>query len=292
MERIEKIKGGLLGVAVGDALGGTLEFLTAEEGQKMYGYHTEIIGEGVMDLKPGEVTDDTKMTIAVANGIIENPQSPIESIGNHFVNWYNSRPKDIGQTCEEAIRRYIKIGNWNDVTLHVHNIFDGKTAGNGTLMRCLPVALYYKNYEKLVEVTRAQSKMTHYDEKASEACILYNTIVYKYLNGEEKEKAIIETVKGHETYENIFSMNKENLNPSGYVVDTFQCALWCFINNSNVEDIICEAVNLYGDADTIGAIAGGLAGVYYGYNNIPERWRNKIILKEELLRLSDKLNKN
>lgn len=75
------------------------------------------------------------------------------------------------------------------------------------------------------------------------------------------------------------------------MVDTLQCALWCFINNSNVEDIICEAVNLYGDPDTIGAIAGGLAGVYYGYNAIPERWREKILVKERLSSLAEMLEK-
>ena len=290
MERIERVLGALFGVACGDALGGTLEFTSESEGKKLYGYHKEIIGGGFMSLSPGEVTDDTIMTIAVAEGIIENPNIPIEAIGKRFVSWYNTDPKDIGITCQDAIARYIKSNDWNDASLYVHSISNGMTAGNGTLMRCIPAALYYRDYDKMVEVTKAQSKMTHYDEKASEACILYNTIVYKYLKGEDKEKAIVETLKGYKEYENIMFVDRQELNPSGYVVDTFQCALWCFINNSNVEDIICEAVNLYGDPDTIGAIAGGLAGVYYGYNNIPRRWTDKIILKDKLLKLSDKLN--
>lgn len=84
-------------------------------------------------------------------------------------------------------------------------------------------------------------------------------------------------------------MTKDDLRASGYVVDTLQCALWCFINNDNVEDIICEAVNLYGDPDTIGAIAGGLAGVYYGYRSIPERWKEKILVKEKLKNIAEKI---
>lgn len=291
MERTERVLGALFGVASGDALGGTLEFISESEGKNLYGYHKEIIGGGLMKLSPGEVTDDTIMTIAVAEGIIENPKNPIEAIGNRFVSWYNTKPKDIGITCQDAIERYIKSKDWEDASLYTHKISGEMTAGNGTLMRCIPAALYYSDYDKMVEVTKAQSKMTHYDEKASDACSLYNTIVYKYLKGEDKEKAVVETLKGYKEYENIMLVDKRELNPSGYVVDTFQCALWCFMNNSNVEDIICEAVNLYGDPDTIGAIAGGLAGVYYGYSNIPKRWTDKIILRDKLVKLCDKLNK-
>lgn len=290
MDKIERILGGLFGVACGDALGGTLEFTPKEEGEKIYGYHKEIIGGGVMGLKSGEVTDDTVMTIAVAEGILEKPENPIEAIGKRFVEWYNTKPRDIGMTCEDAIGRFLKNGNWGEASKNVHETTNGMTAGNGTLMRCIPVALYYSDYEKMVEVTRAQSKMTHYDDKASEACVLYNTMIYKYLNGEEKIKVIEESLKGHPEYEKVLYMKKEELHSSGYVVDTFQCALWSFINHSNPEKIICEAVNLYGDPDTIGAIAGGLAGVYYGYNNIPKRWIDKIIVKEKLTRLGERLN--
>ena len=173
--------------------------------------------------------------------------------------------------------------------LRVYKYSNGMNAGNGSLMRCIPVPLFYRDFDKMVEITKAQSDMTHYNVKASDACILYNTIIYKYLDGGDKLETIKEVVKGHEEYEKVFHMKKENLNPSGYVVDTFQCALWCFINNSNVEDIICEAVNLYGDPDTIGAIAGGLAGVYYGYGAIPERWREKILVKEKLISLAKML---
>ena len=156
-------------------------------------------------------------------------------------------------------------------------------------MRCIPVPLFYKDFDKMVEVTKAQSDMTHYNEQVSEACIIYNTIVYNYLLGGDKVETIEKAVKGYGEYEEVFWMKKEELNPSGYVVDSMQCALWCFLNNSTVEDIICEAVNLYGDPDTIGAIAGGLAGVYYGNNAIPERWREKILIKDELINLAKRL---
>ena len=286
MDRLERVLGGLFGVASGDALGGTLEFTPKYIGVEKYGYHKEIIGGGKMHLESGQVTDDTIMTIAVGEGILENFNAPISPIGRRFVEWFNSNPPDIGITCQEAISEFIHCGDWTEASLKVYKYSNGMNAGNGTLMRCIPVALFYRDLDKMVEITKAQSDMTHYNEKASDACILYNTIVYKYLDGGDKLETIKEVIKGHEEYEKVFQMKKENLNPSGYVVDTLQCALWCFINNSNVEDIICEAVNLYGDPDTIGAIAGGLAGVYYGYAAIPERWREKILVKEKLLVLA------
>lgn len=292
MDRVERVLGGLFGVACGDALGGTLEFTPEFEGTKKYGYHKEIIGGGKMHLKPGEVTDDTIMTMCVAEGIIENPASPIEAIGRRFVEWYNTDPKDIGMACSDAIGEFISCGDWKEAGLRVYKYSGGMNAGNGSLMRSIPAALYYKDFDKMVEITKAQSDMTHHNVKASDACILYNTLVYKFLIGGEKLETIGEVVKGYEEYEKVFSMNKDNLKSSGYVVDSLQCALWCFINKDNVEDIICEAVNLYGDPDTIGAIAGGLAGVYYGFNAIPDRWKNKIIVKDRLKNIAEMLNSN
>ena len=292
MDRLERVLGGLFGVACGDALGATLEFIDKDMGVEKYGYHKDIIGGGKMNLEAGGVTDDTVMTIAVAEGMLANPDSPIDEIGDRFIKWYLSGPPDIGITCQDAISEFIECKDWKKAGLRVYELSDGWNAGNGTLMRCIPVPLYYKDFDKMVEITKAQSDMTHYNEEVSDACIIYNTIVYNYLKGGDKIETIEKAVKGHGEYEEVFWMKKEELNPSGYVVDSLQCALWCFINNSEVEDIICEAVNLYGDPDTIGAIAGGLAGVYYGYNAIPERWREKLLIKDELISLAEKLNKS
>ncbi|NMM62894.1 ADP-ribosyl-[dinitrogen reductase] hydrolase [Clostridium sp. P21] len=289
MKKEARILGGLFGVACGDALGGTLEFLSKREGKEEYGYLKEIVGGGVWNLKPGEVTDDTMMTIAVACGILQNPKDPLKNIGENFIDWYDGNPKDVGNTVKLAMEGYKRYNSWKKAATYAHKQLDGHTAGNGTLMRCIPAALYYDDLKKIIKVSREQSMLTHYDEKAAEACELYNTIVYRYMNGEEKMKVIEEETTKYQDYEDITSTAKIELNPSGYVVDTLQCALWCFINNGNSEDVICEAVNLYGDPDTIGAIAGGLAGVYYGINDIPERWREKILVKDKLKEIAKKM---
>lgn len=289
MDRYNRILGGLFGVACGDALGGTLEFLTQDEGLKTYGYLKEIIGSGCWDLEPGEVTDDTIMTIAVAEGILENPENPILCIGDRFMTWYYSNPKDIGNIIEIALEEYDRNKDWTRTAIVAHEYNDGRSAGNGSLMRCVSVALFYENINKMVEVTEQQSKMTHFDEKATRACVLYNKLVNKYLNNEFKIPAVRDVMKEFPEYNSIFQFKKEDLKPTGYVVDTLMCALWCFINTTNFEDAVCEAVNLCGDADTIGAITGGLAGVYYGYDSMPERWREKILVKDRLLDISNRI---
>ena len=175
---------------------------------------------------------------------------------------------------------------------YAHQATGGMSAGNGSLMRCLPVALYYDDADKMLEVTASQSMLTHYDRKASDACQFYNLLVYEYLNDKPKIPTIKEYIEKYPDYKQVFRLSKKELKPSGYVVDTLICALWCFINTSSFEDAVCEAANLGGDADTIGAITGGMAGVYYGYDAIPDRWKEKILIKEQLTYIAKRIIKD
>lgn len=289
MDKLERVLGGLFGVACGDALGGTLEFMSRVEIQRKYGYLKDIVGGGHWKLAPGEVTDDTMMTIAVAEGILANPENPVEEIGKQFVKWFESNPRGIGRTTRAALSEYKRSGDWTKTAYYAHRAAGGKSAGNGSLMRCLPVALYYDDVEKMLEVTAAQSLLTHYDREATEACLLYNRIVHGCLKGKDKVEATREHAEKHPEYKIVFRVTKEELVPSGYVLDTLVCALWCFINTTTFEDAVCEAANLGGDADTVAAVAGGLAGVYYGYGAIPERWKEKILVKEKLIDIANRL---
>ena len=289
MDRYSRVLGGLLGLACGDALGGTLEFLSEAEGRIRYGYLKDIIGGGCWDLKPGEVTDDTMMTIAVAEGILENPQNPVSHIGEKFIDWYKSRPKDVGNIINLALSAYIESGSWEIAAASAHGFNEGISAGNGSLMRCIPVALYYKDPEIMTNVTVGQSKLTHYDDKATRACVFYNNLISGYLNGETKITFIKEMLSGYPEYSKVLNMSKCNLKSSGFVVDSLISSLWCFINTNTFEEAVCEAVNLCGDADTVGAITGGLAGAYYGAESIPLRWSEKILVKDKLTELAHRL---
>jgi len=291
MDRYERILGGLFGVACGDALGGALEFMPRDEIKRKYGYIKDIIGGGYWGLVPGEVTDDTMMTIAVAEGILDNPENPIEDIGKHFIKWYDSKPKDIGNIIRIALGEYKRSSDWMKTAYYAHQATGGMSAGNGSLMRCLPVAIYYNDIEKMLKITAAQSLLTHYDNKATDACQFYNLLVYHYLDDKSKISTIKEHIGKYPEYKQVFKLSKDELKPSGYVVDTLLCALWCFINTSSFEDAVCEAVNLGGDADTIGAITGGMAGVYYGYNAIPDRWEEKILVRDKLISIAQRIFK-
>ncbi|WP_328197521.1 ADP-ribosylglycohydrolase family protein [Heyndrickxia coagulans] len=150
--------------------------------KERYGRVNEIVGDGCWNLKPGETTDDTEMTICVLKGIIASPQNPIEEIGKEFLRWWETDPKDIGITVQTAFNFY--QGDWLQIAEKAHDELDGKSAGNGTLMRCLPVALAYSDLQKINEISALQSQMTHYDDLASEACVIYNRIASRLLNGE------------------------------------------------------------------------------------------------------------
>lgn len=272
-----RIKGGMYGVAVGDALGGTTEFMTEREIKEKYGYLTEIIGGGVWNLEPGEVTDDTMMTLCVADGLLENKEEPMEAIGHFFMEWYQSRPKDIGNIIHRVFEKF--EGDWFEAAFIAHMDM-GQSGGNGSLMRCLPVALAYKEVGDIDRVTIMQSRMTHYDPRCAEVCVMYNRIAQRLLLGEDLETSIKAEVAGSEYEESIKAL--PDCPPSGFVVHTFRWVLHILLHTSNFEGVVQKAANLGGDSDTIGAIAGGLAGIYYGYEGIPVQYKNAILIRERL----------
>ncbi|NMD72611.1 ADP-ribosyl-[dinitrogen reductase] hydrolase [Bacillus sp. DNRA2] len=282
---LNKIKGGLFGVAVGDALGGTTEFMTKEEIEAKYGRVTDIIGGGVWDLKEGEVTDDTEMTIAVIKGIIANPEYPIEEIGKHFLEWKATDPKDIGITIRTTFENY--QGDWFKAAEKTHYDLNEQSAGNGSLMRCLPIALAYKEKGKMNELSTLQSKMTHFDDLAAEACLIYNNIASRLLQGERLDSAI-RTEIANTRYELDYKLEPD-CPPDGYVVNTMKWVLYWLINAQAFEEVVVGAANMGHDSDTVAAIAGGLKGIEVGFDQIPRKFSDKLLCRQELMGLAEKL---
>ena len=270
----DRIKGAIYGVAIGDALGGPLEFMSAEAIQQNYGRVTEMIGGGWLDLEPGETTDDTAMTVAVAEGILEEPEMPYQAIGKRFIKWYKSGPKDIGNACACSILNAIRNkGDWWEAS-HMTQAEHGRPVeGNGALMRTIYPALYYTNPHKRKLITRGIALMTHAGQQSTVICEDYVEIVHAAITDEESH---IRLTTG--------------CPPTGYVFDTYNNALEAIFKTGNFEEAVIEAVNRGGDADTIGAVCGGLAGAMYGYSQIPERWIACLSkdLKKKLDRLADK----
>lgn len=279
MKERNKIAGALYGVAVGDAFGAPLEFMNKANIIEKYGRVTEMVGGGWLNLKPGEVTDDTQMTLCVAEGIVKNPDNPIPEIGKLFVEWYKSNPKDIGETCKKSIENIVyntdKKGadrfDWINAAHDTWISNRGQSAGNGALMRTIYLGLYY-NDQKLAKLMAENiSLMTHWDAKSKIACSLYTLMIFSLIRENNEEVAVNSLINILNGSEYTLSI-KDNLNPSSYVFDSLNCALHCFTSTKNFEYAVIEAANLGGDADTIAAITGGLAGALYGYDSIPKRW--------------------
>lgn len=270
-EMYDKIRGALYGVAIGDALGGPLEFMTAAEIQKKHGRVTEMIGGGWLDLEPGETTDDTAMTLCVAYGILEKPAKPYQAIGRRFIEWYKSGPKDIGMACASSIRHAMDNGgDWWEASHKTQAESGRPVEGNGALMRTIYPALYYTDEDIRRLATRGIATMTHMGAQSANICEEYVEDVHKAITGE-----------------GIWWKLTPGSRPTGYVVDSYNNAIEAITQTRTFEDALVEAVNRGGDADTIGAICGGMAGAMYGYDKIPERWIES--LAEELKKDLDTL---
>lgn len=293
-----KIGGALFGVAVGDALGAPLEFMSAEQIKRKHGgVVKDMIGGGWLNVRPGEVTDDTQMTIAAALAIAMHPQQPEAWAGQNFAQWAMTQPKDIGNTCHSAITNALNMmlrdpdlkkqkglapyELWAKASQLTAQQNGNRSGGNGALMRSVYPGVFYAVQSKAVEVADHIGRLTHWDEQSSEACILYTKMLYSLIENFEKDfpekYCEMEEILAGTQYE--LHENPKTLHPTGYVVDSFKCALYSIRSTSTFEDAIVTAVNMGGDADTIGAIAGGLAGALYGYEEIPDRW--KILIDTE-----------
>lgn len=273
----DRVRGALYGVAVGDALGAPLEFMNATQIKQQYGAPVrEMVGGGWLSLAPGETTDDTDMTLAVCEGIMESPSAPIEPIGRRFIQWVDTQPKDVGMTCMRSIqaaRTNLAAGMdaevaWDAAGKRTAEENGDRSGGNGALMRTIGVALAYEDAEERAARTTQIAEMTHYDDLSSDICRYYADAVHRFIKDEQDAGLIpLYTMAGVSEYG--FS---NCVNPSGWAPESMECAFFAFITEGDFENALITAVNLGGDADTIGAIAGGLAGACYGYDAIPQRW--------------------
>lgn len=240
-----KIAGAVYGFAIGDAMGATTEFMTHEQIRKVYGKVTNIIGGGWLRLSAGEVTDDTQMSMCIMKAIMESTSYGfIRFVADEFVKWFHSGPKDVGGQCAKGISYYINTGQFID--------YDAEAKGNGSLMRAMPCAIMCSHDFDLLN--EAQGRITHNNPECSQVILEYSRLIQNYLNG------ILYT-----------GPKKSLLEPSGYLWNTFNNSVYWSCKDSFKEAIL-GAVNHGGDADTIAAIAGGLAGAKFGYDEIPKEW--------------------
>lgn len=260
-----------LGLAVGDALGATVEFMTPAEIRHEYGVHRDISGGGWLRLKAGEVTDDTEMSLALGDAILSAGQMEPVSIATAFSEWMRSKPKDIGNTVRRGVVQFRRTGQ-TEMPESEHD------AGNGACMRCLPVAIFTlrQSLPDVVAASRLQAHITHNNplSDAGVECILHMT--QAAILGEplgELELLAQELVRRYPPFE---YRKARRDNPSGYIVDTLQAVFQALFATDSLEAALVDVVNRGGDADTTGAILGMVAGAHYGLDGFPARWPLKL----------------
>ncbi|MFA6014490.1 MAG: ADP-ribosyl-[dinitrogen reductase] hydrolase [Gallionellaceae bacterium] len=271
-----------LGLAIGDALGSTVEFMTPREIAAQYGEHKTLCGGGWLHLKPGQVTDDTTMSLALGNSILAQSGVDAFAAAQAFDAWMRAKPVDIGNTVRRNLILFRKSGN-------PEAPYSDHDAGNGAAMRVLPVALAtFGQPAKAVRIAcRAQAHVTHHCDLSDAACETLIFMVQDALRGFDKNYLLHTYAHPLVAKYPVFKFRavRQSSNPSGYIVDTVQAVFQSFFDTDNFEDCLIDVVNRGGDADTTGAIAGMLAGALYGLEAIPERWR--VTLDDSIRRLCE-----
>jgi ADP-ribosyl-[dinitrogen reductase] hydrolase len=266
---LNRALGAYLGFACGDALGATVEFMTPKQIHKRHGVHRDIIGGGWLGLEAGQVTDDTQMSLALGQAIIDHQGWNLQAVANNFAAWMESGPPDIGNTCRRGITRYRDSGELSGLPRD-------DEAGNGACMRNLPVVLATLNQPGYFhDWSLQQSHITHNNPLSNAATLTLGRIVNHLINRQDMVACKQECGQLISQYSE-FAYSPYPGKASGYVVDTVQTVLHYFFNTDSFESCLIATVNQGGDADTTGALAGMLAGAKYGVQQIPERWLEQL----------------
>lgn len=258
-----------LGVALGDALGATVEFMTPREIAHDFGVHREIVGGGWLKLRVGQVTDDTTMSLALGAAILaRRGEVDAFACAQALDAWMRAKPVDIGNTVRRNLLQFRRSGN----PVAPPSEHD---AGNGAAMRVLPVALATLGLaeERVCAAVRAQAHITHHNAASDAACEFLALTVQDLLRGAtlaspvvaERLRALVADFPAF-----AFRDKPRRENPSGWIVETMQAVLQALTAAEDGEQCLIDIVNRGGDADTTGAIAGMLCGALYA--NWPERW--------------------
>ncbi len=294
----------LLGNAVGDALGYTVQFLEREKVQE----------NPVKEMSRGMWSDDTSLSLCLADSLCGGYD--LEDVAKRFIAWFQEgfwtpygRAFDIGATTRRSMAQLIR-----GIAPAEAGMNNSRDNGNGSLMRIAPLipfayGLVEEQQNRLIEEV---SSLTHRHPRAILACIFYCKVAFRYLDYRDLGKAFTQAQREvwqllqegrfcEETehfgrllklsYEKFRGLEEEEIRSSGYVIDSLEASLWCVFKHDNFKETVLRAVNLGGDADTIGAIAGALAGIVYGCEAMPKEWVNKLERVEDIVKLAERYDK-
>lgn len=257
-----------LGLAIGDALGATVEFMTPREIREHHGIHRNILGGGWLRLPKGRVTDDTEMSLALGRAILERDGLDAPAIAEAFSDWMRGKPVDIGHTVRRGISLYRRTGT-TEVPEHEYD------AGNGACMRCLPVALYTLGAEPeaVDRANRLQAHVTHHNSLSDLGTLsVIRMTQTALLGGSLEDVRLLADALVEAEPRFAFDGERRQDNPGGYIVETLRAVFQALFATDGFESALIDVVNRGGDADTTGAILGMIAGALYGFEGIPRRW--------------------
>ncbi len=304
----DKIFGGIFGLIVGDALGVPVEF-QSRDFLKKYPIN-DMIGYGTHNVPPGTWSDDSSLTLCLVDSLING--FDLNDIADKFVKWYDfglwtsfGKVFDIGNTTKLAIYN-LK----NGISPEKAGPSGERDNGNGSLMRILPIAFYVKNLplEEQFKITHKVSAITHGHIRSQIACGIFIQLVLQLLDGNPakiaynkakeislsfySKKPFLKELKHFERIlkKDISRFEENDIESTGYVVHSLEASIWCFLNSASFKESVLKAVNLGNDTDTIGAITGGVAGVYFGYKNIPEKWLKNLAKFKDIYYLLEKFS--
>jgi ADP-ribosyl-[dinitrogen reductase] hydrolase len=293
--RINRAKGALLGLAVGDAIGTTVEFMT----RGSFAPVTDMVGGGPFNLQPGQWTDDTSMALCLGASLLEHGFDLNDQI-DRYLQWHDEGYMsstgtcfDIGMATSAALERYRATGESRAGSVRPD------TAGNGSTMRLAPVVIYFQDTpEQALHYASEQSKTTHRARECLMACRLMAEIMLRALQGLPKDQVLAPSQQylpwtpAMQSLANADYQAKavDDIQGTGYVVKSLEAALWCFHTTNTFEACVLKAVNLGDDADTTGAIAGQIAGAFYGEAAISAHWKNQVAMATQISQMAQQLS--
>ncbi len=307
----------LFGLSIGDALGVPVEFKSRAILQ--INPITDMIGNGTHNQPSGTWSDDSSLTFCLAESLCEGYN--LRDIANRFINWYDdaywtahNEVFDVGIATSKSITKL----KYENSSLIGGNI-DEMSNGNGSLMRILPIICFTndKPIQERFRIIKEVSSLTHGHIRSILSCFIYTEMALFLLKKTEKFKAFELTGKivneflssnnvcsvneidrfhrillnpiGDYVIKPVYEYDESEIESSGYVIHSLEASLWCLLKCNSYEETVLKAVNLGSDTDTTAAISGGLAGLLYGFENIPVKWIDKLARKDDILNLSERL---
>jgi ADP-ribosylglycohydrolase len=308
MNMLNYIKGTLFGASIGDAIGVPVEFKSRSYLKQ--NPITDMIGYGTYNQPPGTFSDDSSLTFCLAEALTKD--FDLQVIAQNFIKWANYAywtatdvVFDIGIATRKAI---------NNLSQGISPELAGGTSeydnGNGSLMRISPLLFYiYKMpISERYDIVKKVSSITHGHIRSVISCFYYIEFMIAIINGNNLISAYNDLKKMLPDFfrklsidqleiglfdglltNNIYDLSEDQIKSGGYVIETLEASIWCLLTTNNYRDAVLKAVNLGSDTDTTGCVTGGIAGLYYGYDNIPKNWIKKIQKKEDIEKLSENL---